>query len=70
MRFRNIALVYECDDETLSCAATLTKHHRARLTLVHVIKSVPDDLATFDAGGRTVDVRSLIQRIAVTESRV
>lgn len=62
MRFKSIALVYECDDATLACAATLAKHHRARLTLVHVIKSVPDDLATFDAGGRTVDVRSLIHR--------
>jgi len=62
MRFRNIALVYECDDATLSCAATLARHHRARLTLVHVIKGVPDDLAIFDVGGRAVDVRALIHR--------
>lgn len=62
MRFRNIALVYECDDATLTCAATLARHHRARLTVVHVMKSVPDDLATFDAGGRAVDVRTLIHR--------
>jgi len=62
VRFRNIALVYECDDATLTCAATLASHHRARLTLVHVMKGVPDELAIFDAGGRTVDVRSLIHR--------
>jgi len=62
MRFRNISLVYECDDATLSRAATLAKHHRARLTLVHVIKSVPAEFATCDVGGRTVDVRSLIHR--------
>ncbi|MGE3509980.1 MAG: universal stress protein [Vicinamibacterales bacterium] len=62
MQFRNIAVVYDCDDATLACAATLAKHHRARLTLVHVIKRVPDALATFDAGDRTVDVRTLIHR--------
>lgn len=62
MKFRNIALVYECDDATLTTAAMLARHHRARLTLVHVVKDVPDDLATFDTGGRSVDVRALIQR--------
>jgi nucleotide-binding universal stress UspA family protein len=62
MRFRSIALVYECDQATLTCAATLARHHRARLTLVHAIKSVPDDLASYDVGGRTVDVRTLIHR--------
>ncbi|MGD9903974.1 MAG: universal stress protein [Dehalococcoidia bacterium] len=62
MRFKNIALVYECDDATLTCAATLARHHRARLTLVHVITRVPDAVATFDANGRSVDVRALIYR--------
>lgn len=62
MRFRSIALVYECDDATLTCAATLARHHRARLTVVHVIKDLPDTMATIEVSGRPVDVRDLIYR--------
>jgi len=60
VRFRNIALIHECDEATLTCAVTLARHHRARLTLVHVMRPVPDEVAAFDVSGRFVDVRALI----------
>jgi hypothetical protein len=37
-QFKNIVLVYECDETTLQHAARLAKDSRARLTVVQVIR--------------------------------
>ncbi len=59
-RFKNISLVYECDQPTLERAASLAKENHARLTIVHAIKAFPDSWHHLYVDDKPVDVRKLV----------
>ncbi len=61
-RFKNIALIYECDQPTLERAALLAKDNGARLTIVHPIKEIPAGWERLIVGQKPVDVRKLVLR--------
>jgi hypothetical protein len=42
MPYRNISLVFECDAATLKGAAELARDYGGRLTLIDVVKGIPD----------------------------
>jgi hypothetical protein len=51
-RFKNISLVYECDQLTLERAATLAKDNRAKLTIVYPVQEGPTVCRVSTRGGR------------------
>ncbi len=59
-RFKNISLIYECDQSTLERAALIAKENRARLTIVHPIKELPAGWDRLVIGQKPVDVRKLV----------
>jgi len=59
-RFKNISLIYECDQSTLERAATLAKDNRAKLTILYPIKELPGGSQQVTVGSRPVDLRKLI----------
>lgn len=61
-RFKNISLIYECDQPTLKRATLLAKDNGARLTIVHPLKEVPDGWERLIVGQKPVDVRMLVLR--------
>jgi len=61
-RFKNISLLYECDEATLERAALLAKENRARLTIVHPIKETLTGSRRLAVGQKTIDVRKLVQQ--------
>ncbi len=62
-RFKDILLLYDCDRATFERAAALARHNRARLTVVQVVRDVPDRWRRMNLGGAPVDV----QRLAIRE---
>ncbi len=58
-RFKNILLLYECDRATLDRAATLAKNNRAQLTIVQVVKDMPEQWRRMSQGGSAVDLHAL-----------
>lgn len=61
-RFKNITLVHECDAATLRMAVQLAKENSARLTVVHVIPEMPDEMKHVWDGSQSLDVRNLVLR--------
>lgn len=61
-RFKNISLIYECDEATLERAALLAKENRARLTIVHPLKETRAGWGRLAVGQKTIDVRKLVQQ--------
>jgi universal stress protein E len=59
-RFKNISLIYECDQSTLDRAALLAQENEAQLTLVQVIKSLPDAWNHVTVGDKQLDVKKLM----------
>ena len=59
-RFKNISLVYECDQSTLERAALLAKENHARLTIVHAIKEFPSSWHHLYLDDKPVDVKKLV----------
>ncbi len=59
-RFKNIALVYECDQATLERAAMLAKENHARLTIVQVIKEFPGSWHHLYVDQKPIDVKKLV----------
>lgn len=60
-RFKNISLVYECDNSTLRRATMLAKENRARLTIVHPVKPLSAAWERVTIGRSPVDVRKLVE---------
>jgi nucleotide-binding universal stress UspA family protein len=58
MPYRNISLVFECDAATLKGAAELARDYGGRLTLIDVVKGIPDHVIRL--GSRSVNVRKLV----------
>lgn len=58
-RFKNILLLYECDRVTLDRAAALAKTNRARLTVVQIVRSMPEQWRQMILGGEAVDLQEL-----------
>ena len=58
-RFKNILLLYECDRATLDHAAALAKNNRARLTVVQVVKDMPDQWRQINLGGAPLNLQEL-----------
>ncbi len=58
-RFKNILLLYECDRATLHRAATLAKNNRDRLTVVQVVRDLPEQWRKLSLGGAPVDLQTL-----------
>lgn len=50
-RFKNILLLYECDRATLDRAAAWAKNNRARLTVVQVVRDMPEQWRQMNLGG-------------------
>lgn len=61
-RFRNISLIYECDQSTLERAALLAKDNRARLTIVHPVKDAPTGWERLIVGNKSVDVQKIVRQ--------
>ncbi len=59
-RFKNISLIYECDQPTLERAALLAKENHARLTIVHAIKEFPNSWHHLYVDDKPVDVKKLV----------
>ncbi len=59
-RFKNISLIYECDQPTLERAALLAKENHARLTIVHAIKELPSSGHQLYVDDKPVDVKKLV----------
>lgn len=59
-RFKNILLVYECDQATLEKAATLAKENQARLTIVHAIKEFHSSWHQLYVDDKPIDVKKLV----------
>jgi len=59
-RFKNISLIYECDQPTLERGALLAKDNRARLTIVHPVKPIPAGWEPLIVGHKSVDVQELV----------
>jgi universal stress protein E len=64
-RFKNILLLYGCDRATLDHAAKLAKQNRARLTVVQVVKEMPQEWQHMQLGRTSVDV----QKLAISECK-
>lgn len=58
-RFKNILLLYEGDHSTLDRAAMLAKNNRARLTVVQVVREMPEKWRRMDLGAKPVDLQAL-----------
>lgn len=61
-RFKNISLIYECDETTLQRAALLAKENRAKLTIVYPMKQSNRTWGRLTVGQKTIDVQALLQR--------
>lgn len=61
-RFKNISLVYECDESTLQRAALLAKENRAKLTIVYPVKQAHGMWGRPMVGEKSIDVQSLLQQ--------
>lgn len=59
-RFKNISLIYECDQPTLERAALLAKANHARLTIIHAIKEFPNSWQHLYVDNKPVDVKKLV----------
>jgi nucleotide-binding universal stress UspA family protein len=59
-RFKNISLVYECDEPTLQRAATLAKDNRAKLTIVYPVKGLPVGTQKLTVGNKPIDIGKLV----------
>lgn len=59
-RFKNISLIYDCDQPTLEKAALLAKENQARLTIVHAIKEFPTSWHQLYVDDKPVDVKKLV----------
>lgn len=59
-RFKNISLIYECDQPTLQRAALLAKENHARLTIIHAVKEFPNSWQHLYIDNRPVDVKKLV----------
>lgn len=59
-RFKNISLIYECDQATLERAALLAKENDAQLTIVHAIKDFPTSWHQLYVDDKPVDVKKLV----------
>ncbi len=59
-RFKNISLVYECDQHTLERAALLAKENQGRLTIVHAIKEFPSPPNEFYVDRKPIDMKRLL----------
>lgn len=60
-QFKNIALVYPCDDSTLQRAAELASDNGARLTLVQVLKSDSLGETLLQIGAKSVKLQEIIR---------
>ncbi len=58
-RFKNILLVYPCDQSTLERAVALAKHNRARLAVVQVVSEMAERWRRMNRGGAPVDLQAL-----------
>ncbi len=61
-RFKNISLVFECDQPTLERATTLAKDNRAKLTIVYPIKDLACGSKHLMVGGKSIDVPTLVRQ--------
>jgi universal stress protein E len=61
-RFKNILLVYECDESTVKRAALLAKNNRGKLTILHPIKQTPADWGGPPVGRKPIDVQKLVRQ--------
>lgn len=59
-RFKNISLVYECDQPTLQRAATLANDNRAKLTIVYPVKGLPVGTQELRVGDKPIDIGKLV----------
>lgn len=59
-RFKNISLVYECDQATLERTAQLAKENDASLAIVHAIKDFPASWNQLYVDNKPVDVKKLV----------
>lgn len=59
-RFKNIALVHECDQPTLERAVALAKLNRAKLTIVSPMPELPDGWEQVRIGEKSIDIRKLV----------
>lgn len=59
-RFKNILLLYECDRATLDRAAALAKNNRARLTVVQVVRDIPEQWRRINLGDAPLDLQELV----------
>jgi nucleotide-binding universal stress UspA family protein len=58
-RFKKILLLNECDRTTLDRAATLAKNNQARLTVLQVIKEMPEHWRIMNLGGVPLNLQEL-----------
>jgi len=58
-RFKNISLIYECDQPTLQRAALLAKENDARLTIVHALKESSSGYHLY-VDEKPVDVKKIV----------
>lgn len=58
-RFKNITLVYKCDEQTLEGAANLSKANGANLTIVYPVKTLPGGAERLSVGGKVIELRQL-----------
>lgn len=58
--FKNISLIYECDQLTLEKAALLAQENQARLTIVHAIKEFPTSWNQVYVDDKPIDVKKLV----------
>jgi universal stress protein E len=61
-RFKNILLVYECDQPTLDRAASLAKDNRAKLTIVYPVNDFPVGSERLTIGAKSIDVQKLVRQ--------
>ncbi len=60
-RFKNIALVYPCDDSTLERVVVLAKENDAKVTLLQVLKNETLGESLLQIGPKSVRLQDLIQ---------
>ncbi|QEG36320.1 hypothetical protein [Bythopirellula goksoeyrii] len=68
-RFKNILLLYDCDRVTLERVATLSKNNRARLTVVQVIKEMPEQWQHVLLGRTPLDLQKLAKKVCESKLR-
>ncbi len=59
-RFKNISLIYNCDQPTLERAAALAIENEGRLTIVHAMKPIPAAWHHLYVDDKAVDVKKLV----------